>query len=183
MADGSSLADGSLWQLASAFAAHAHRHQVRRDGRTPYFSHPVRVALTVAVRFGCSDQRVLAAALLHDVLEDTTADYDDLLARFGPEVASIVAALSKDKRLVEPQREEAYDRQLRQAPWQARLIKLADVYDNLSDAADDVSRRSFIDRAGRALAIAGDDPQLQEGIKILRELVRETESGMEQSGA
>ncbi len=97
------MLDTSLWQQASAFAARAHRHQLRRDGRTPYYSHCARVAMTVALKFGCTNDRVLAAALLHDVVEDTDTDYDDLLKRFGPEVADLVAAMTKDMRLVESQ--------------------------------------------------------------------------------
>ena len=166
----------ALWQDASAFAARAHGNQNRKDRRTPYYSHPVRVALTVVLKFGCIDETAIAAALLHDVLEDTTADYDDLLARFGREVADIVAALSKDNRMVEPQRERAYDRQLTQAQWRARLIKLADVYDNLSDAADDDSRRNFIARSRRAIAIAGDEPLVQPAVQAVGELVRNVES-------
>ena len=165
------MSDTSLWQQASAFAARAHRHQMRKDGRTPYFSHCVRVAMTVALKFGCTDDTLLAAALLHDVIEDTQADYDDLLHHFGPEIAEMVAALSKDMRLVESQREPAYDAQLAEGPWQARLIKLADVYDNLTDAETDDARRKLVDRANRALRLAGGDPKLTRACEIVRELI------------
>ena len=123
-----------LWHEAAALAARAHRHQLRKDGETPYATHTARVALVVATLFGVDDEAVLAAALLHDVIEDTPLDYDDLLEGFGVEVADLCAALTKDMRLVEPERERAYDAQLAAAPWQARLIKLADVYDNATDA-------------------------------------------------
>jgi (p)ppGpp synthase/HD superfamily hydrolase len=159
-----------LWQQAAALAADAHAGQSRRQG-TPYFSHPARVALTVAVLFGCNDPDVLAAALLHDVIEDTTIDFDDLLESFGPRVAELVSCLSKDPRLVEPKREAAYDAQLAEGPWQARLIKLADVYDNLSDAVDAASRRKVIGRAQRALALAANDAQLETARAVVSELV------------
>ncbi len=144
---------------------------MRKDGQTPYFSHCVRVAMTVALKFGCTEDTVLAAALLHDVIEDTQADYDDLLHRFGSEVAEIVAALSKDMRLVESQREPAYDAQLADAPWQARLIKLADVYDNFTDAETDAARRKLADKATRALRLAEGDPELTKACEIVRELI------------
>src|SRR5262245_47291713 len=83
---------------AVAFAARAHKPQLRKDGQTPYVSHVFRVCLIVRHVFGVSDPRVLTAAVLHDTIEDTTTDYDDVAARFGEEVASWVAALSKDKR-------------------------------------------------------------------------------------
>src|SRR5687768_1806066 len=121
------------WQQAASFAARAHAGQLRKDGRTPYVAHPVRVALTVRHVFGIDDETALVAALLHDVIEDTKTDYDDLAEEFGRDAADAVAALTKDGRLPEPEREAAYDRQLSAASWQARLVKLADVYDNFCD--------------------------------------------------
>ena len=165
------MLDTALWQLASAFAARAHRHQTRRDGRTPYYSHCVRVAMTVALKFGCTDDKVLAAALLHDVIEDTLADYDDVLQHFGPEVADMVAALSKDMRLVESEREPAYDAQLAQGPWEARLVKLADVYDNLCDAETETARTKLIGKAQRALQLAEGDERLAKACQIVHELI------------
>ncbi len=167
-----------LWQKASAFAARKHRDQFRQDKLTPYFSHPVRVALVVATTFACTDEAVLAAALLHDVLEDTTGDYDDLLERFGERVAGLVSALSKDDRLVEPQREAEYDRRLSDAPWEARLIKLADVLDNLRDATTEKARRTLLDKARRAVDLAADDPRLREASRIVRQAIQSTETGL-----
>ena len=161
----------SLWQEAAAFAARAHRRQQRKDQpKTPYFSHPARVAMTVAVRFGCTDETVLASAYLHDVIEDTTTDYDELLERFDREVADIVACLSKDPRVIEPKRERRYHEQLATGPWQARLVKLADVYDNLADApTDDISRR-MLEKADRAIEIAGEGPHIAEAVALVRQL-------------
>lgn len=120
---------------AIAFAGRAHHGQLRKDGRTPYFSHVVRVCLILRHVFSIDDRLALMTAALHDTLEDTTTDYDDLLKHFGPEVAAWAAALSKDKRLPEPEREAAYVVQLAAAPWQVKVSKLADVFDNLMDSA------------------------------------------------
>lgn len=120
---------------AITFAARAHRSQVRKDRETPYAAHTFRVCLIVREVFGIVDPEVLATAVLHDAIEDTTTDYDDLLALFGERVASWVAALSKDKRLREPEREAEYAERLRQAPWQVGVCKLADVLDNWLDSA------------------------------------------------
>src|SRR5216683_2966745 len=114
---------------AVAFAARAHRAQIRKDGQTPYVSHVFRVCLIVRQLFEIADSDVLIAAVLHDTIEDTTTDYDDLAERFGATVAGWVATLSKDKRLVEERREEAYVDGLRPAPWQVKVCKLADIYD------------------------------------------------------
>ena len=160
-----------LWHRAASLAALAHLHHSRKDDKkTPYFSHPARVAMTVAVRFGCSDEHALAAAFLHDVIEDTTTDYDDLLEHFGPEIADIVACLSKDPRVVEPERERLYDEQLAAGPWQARLVKLADVYDNLVDADNDGTRRSMLGRVERAISVAGEGSRFADAIAAVRQL-------------
>src|SRR5262252_4662792 len=90
---------------AVAFAARAHRHHLRKDGETPYVSHVFRACLTLRHVFGITDVAALTAAVLHDTLEDTTTDYDDLREHFGDQVAGWVAALSKDKTLPEPERE------------------------------------------------------------------------------
>jgi guanosine-3',5'-bis(diphosphate) 3'-pyrophosphohydrolase len=171
------MTTGHPWQAAAALAARAHRDQLRRDGRTPYFSHPVRVAMTVASVFGCTDETVLTAALLHDIIEDTRVDYDDLLKNFGREVADIVSCLSKDKRMVESERETEYDRRLAAGPWQARLVKLADVYDNLADTPSADDGTAVLDRARRAIRIAGADPRLARAVESLRGAVRAAEEG------
>jgi len=118
---------------AAAFAARAHRGQLRKDGETPYASHVFRVCLVLQNVFEIHDRQMLMTALLHDTVEDTTTDFDDLAEKFGKEVAEWVAYLSKDKRLQEREREKAYMRQMSKAPWQVRACKLADMYDNLMD--------------------------------------------------
>ncbi len=164
------MTDTQLWHRAASLAARAHCHQVRKDKKkTPYFSHPARVAITVAVRFGCTDEKVLASAYLHDVIEDTTVDYDNLLKDFGREVADIVACLSKDPRVVESEREQLYHEQLAAGPWQARLVKLADVYDNLADAPEEGIRRSMLAKLDRAVEIAGEGPHIADAIAMVRQ--------------
>lgn len=127
---------GDFHQVLSAvaLAARAHQGQIRKDGKTPYVSHVFRVCLIIAQRFGISDPQVLQAALLHDTIEDTTTDFDDLAEHFSPTVAQWAAWLTKDKRLPDDARERAYRKMLRQAPWQVQVAKLADVYDNLLDS-------------------------------------------------
>src|SRR5437764_12419113 len=111
---------------AASFAARAHHGQLRKDKVTPYASHAFRVCLVVRDLFGFDDPRMLMTALLHDTIEDTTTDFDDLAERYGAEVAAWVAILTKDKRLQEDERERAYLEQLKKAPWQVQVCKLAD---------------------------------------------------------
>jgi (p)ppGpp synthase/HD superfamily hydrolase len=148
-----------LWQRAASFAAWKHRHQIRKDGRTPYIAHPFRVALTVREVFGCEDPVALAAALLHDTIEDTLTDYDELAEVFGEEIASIVASLTKNMALPDAQREADYDSRLAAADWRARLIKLADVYDNYCDLPERTSEKlaDMAVKCRRATAIAASE--------------------------
>jgi len=119
---------------AAAFAARVHRHQLRKDKETPYVSHVFRVCLTARQVFGIDDPLVLQTALLHDAIEDTNTDYDDIEEHFGSTVASWVALLSKDKRREDEKRESDYIAGLVKAPWQVQICKLADIHDNLSDS-------------------------------------------------
>jgi guanosine-3',5'-bis(diphosphate) 3'-pyrophosphohydrolase len=127
--------------------------------------------MTVRQLFEVDDEVALAAALLHDVIEDTTGEYDDLREAFGEQVADVVAALTKDMRLPEREREAAYDSQLAAAPWQARLIKLADVYDNVSDCLNEKMRGKAIDKAKRAVSLAGADPRLRVAVDRVNALI------------
>jgi guanosine-3',5'-bis(diphosphate) 3'-pyrophosphohydrolase len=122
------------WLDAIALAARAHHGQLRKDQRTPYVSHVFRVAMIVRDIFACDDPDTLTAAVLHDTIEDTTTDYDDIEEAFGVEVARWVAALTKNKSLPHDERERTYSQVLQEAPWQVQLCKLADIFDNLIDS-------------------------------------------------
>lgn len=126
---------------AVSFAARAHRHQLRKDERTPYVGHPFRVALVLQQVFDCDDAEVLAAAVLHDTIEDTTTDYDDIAEQFGAQVANWVRALTKDKRLPEPERVERYIADLIAAGPAVHLLKIADIYDKIADSQSLASKQ------------------------------------------
>jgi len=92
---------------AVSFAARAHRGQTRKDKETPYVAHVVRVSMIVRHVFGLDDPRILTTAFLHDTIEDTTTDFDDIAERYGEEIARWVALLTKNSKLPESQREKA----------------------------------------------------------------------------
>jgi guanosine-3',5'-bis(diphosphate) 3'-pyrophosphohydrolase len=126
--------DGNeLLMQAIPFAARAHMDQTRKDGVTPYIAHPVRVMTLLVTEFGVKEPQVLAAAVLHDTMEDTRTDRDALIEHFGERVAEYVSCLTKDKRLREDEREQVYLETLVNAPFEVKLCKLADVLDNLRD--------------------------------------------------
>jgi guanosine-3',5'-bis(diphosphate) 3'-pyrophosphohydrolase len=175
--------DYRLLLEATAFAARAHRGQLRKDGQTPYASHPFRVCLVVREVFGFDDLRMLAAALLHDTIEDTTTDFDDLEEAFGPEIAVWVACLSKDKRLPDPAREREYLERLRAAPWQVQVCKLADVFDNVTDSSGlpEGRRAHSHRRAAQYLEALAKSPasEVQRPLQMVRDLLRQVQDRRE----
>ncbi len=84
--------DEDLLRHAYVFAANRHQGQIRRSGE-PYFTHPLTVAWILADME--LDEQTVAAGLLHDLLEDTDTTAEQLELEFGPEVARMVAALTK----------------------------------------------------------------------------------------
>jgi GTP pyrophosphokinase len=90
--------DINLLKKAYVFSAHAHKGQVRRSGE-PYLSHPLEVAGMLADMK--MDRTALAAALLHDVLEDTEVTTQQLRESFGKEIANLVEGVTKISRVQE----------------------------------------------------------------------------------
>src|ERR1700704_5039510 len=90
---------------AAYYAARQHIAQ-RRKGETaePYINHLTEVAALLAEATGGEDVVLLAGGLLHDTLEDTDTTYEDLVQRFGPEVAQLVAEVTDDKSLRKEER-------------------------------------------------------------------------------
>lgn len=85
--------DKKLIRLAFDTAVEAHKDQRRKSGEA-YIFHPIAVAKIVASEIGL-DATSIAAALLHDVIEDTIFTYDDMEQKFGTTVAKIVEGLTK----------------------------------------------------------------------------------------
>lgn len=124
----------NIYMKAADFAAHAHREQVRRYTGRPYVEHCRAVADLVSTK--TQDLDVLAAAVLHDVLEDTATGFSLLEREFGTRVAGLVAELTdKYTTALYPSmsralRKEAERDRLSKTSAEARLIKWADLTDN-----------------------------------------------------
>lgn len=140
-----------LLARAISFSAARHHGQMRKCGATPYFAHPVRVMTILAQELEIQDPEILATAVLHDTLEDTDTDRDDLAAAFGERVAHWVALLTKDKRLPAEEREATYRATLANAPSEVHLCKLADALDNLRDSHSLAGQRPKTIRKTEAL--------------------------------
>jgi GTP pyrophosphokinase len=77
------------------FAYDAHKNQARKGGnKEPYITHPVEVALIVANEMGLG-VNAIEAALLHDVVEDTDYELEDIESRFGKKCAAVIDGLTK----------------------------------------------------------------------------------------
>ena len=117
------------------FAAWAHSEQRRKGGtREPYVNHLTEVARLVAQATKGADDKLIIAALLHDVLEDQAArvNYQMIKEKFGKRIARIVREVTDDKALPKPERKRL---QVEHAPHlsrRARILKIADKTANLN---------------------------------------------------
>jgi len=117
---------------AKKLAKKKHAHQTRKDGKTPYFNHLKKVVRNLE-DFGITDKEILCAGWLHDTIEDTDIDYDEIYEKFGKKTADYVAWVTKDTRLIKAKQEKQYISQLRKSPWQAKVVKLGDILANFED--------------------------------------------------
>lgn len=121
-----------LVERAEDFARHRHEGQTRKFTNVPYISHPEAVA-GLAAEY-TRDERVLAAAWLHDTMEDCGATYEELAAEFGPYVATLVFLLTNDEEEKKRVRKVRYmTRKLCALPPDALLIKLCDMLHNMTE--------------------------------------------------
>ena len=104
---------------------------MRKDGTTSYSKHLEDVVNRLK-SLGVIDSELLCAGWLHDTIEDTDTSFDDLYDQFGSRVAVLVSTLSKDMSLPRKKREQEYIKQLKEASFDAKLIKLCDISANLS---------------------------------------------------
>ncbi|WP_245679610.1 HD domain-containing protein [Actinomadura hibisca] len=120
----------------AAEAARRWHGDQRRPTGAPYMEHLVEAVEVLVRGAGVTDPHVLAAALLHDAVEDTGATVPDVEAAFGPDVAELVDWVTKPPatgagRQAKRAAKSAYLRRLGDAPDRAVLVKLADRASNV----------------------------------------------------
>ena len=119
----------SLVRRALAFSRERHKGQIRKGGGLPFITHPIQVAKLLE-KAGMSDH-VIAAGLLHDVLEDTKTTPGELRGHFGSWVARLVQDVTEvDKRLPWEERKAAYVDHLKTVSLEALAISCADKLHN-----------------------------------------------------
>jgi guanosine-3',5'-bis(diphosphate) 3'-pyrophosphohydrolase len=122
-------------RTAMRFAERAHRGQQRKGGDEPYILHPVTVATLLAASGAGED--LICAAYLHDVVEDSGVELDEIASTFGEEVADMVAAVTEDKLRSWQDRKAATIEHLGTASQQVLALKGADVCTNIADVVLD----------------------------------------------
>ena len=131
----------SVFHDAIQFAMNAHDGQVRKGTSLPYIVHPIEVATIVG--WYTTDEEVLAAAVLHDTMEDAGVSKDELAKRFGDRVANLVSDQSENKRRDVPAsdswkiRKRETIKEMSKACRDSKLICLGDKLSNLRQMAKD----------------------------------------------
>ncbi len=132
-----------LYEKAVIFAATAHQGAHRKGSRIPYLSHPIEAAAIVSEL--TDDEELIAAAVLHDVVEDTSVTLEELEQYFGLRIATYVGYETEEKRRDLPAEETWLVRKqeiltfLREkADRNARILALADKLSNLRALERDV---------------------------------------------
>ena len=133
--------DTTLLDRAILFAVRAHAGTERRGKGFPYIVHPMEAMEIVATM--TADQELLAAAALHDTVEDTDVTVEQLRAEFGDRIADLVAAESdafvegvSDEDSWHARKQAAIDR-LARAPHDAKMVALGDKLSNMRAIARD----------------------------------------------
>jgi GTP diphosphokinase / guanosine-3',5'-bis(diphosphate) 3'-diphosphatase len=121
---------------ALKFAADKHRKQLRRDKTTPYINHPLAVADILADVGKIQDPDILAAAALHDTIEDTDTTEEELRTVFGARILSLVLECTDDKSLSKAERKRLQVVHAKEKTPGAKQIKIADKISNLNDLVE-----------------------------------------------
>lgn len=127
----------SLFDKAVKFATEAHRGTERRGKGYPYIIHPMEAAAIVATM--TNDQEMLAAAVLHDTVEDTDVTIEQIRELFGDRVAELVQheTAPLDDSLTWREKKTAQLKQLAEAPRDSKIVALGDKFSNMSGIALD----------------------------------------------
>lgn len=118
-------------QQAKDFATKAHLGQHRKNTHAPYITHSIRVAERLE-QAGLADELV-CAAYLHDVVEDTPYEIEDIENKFGKKVAYLVAAHTEDKSKSWLERKQHTIDTVKSAEKEIKYLIVADKLDNLLD--------------------------------------------------
>lgn len=120
---------------AAEFAAKAHEGTFRKGTKIPYIVHPMEVAQIVAMM--TKESELIAAAYLHDVLEDTSVTAEEIEQEFGSRVLFYVQQETENKSLTWKERKAATIRHMAEADREVKILTLADKLSNMRASARD----------------------------------------------
>ena len=132
---------GFLSDKAITFATKVHSGQLRKGTNIPYILHPLEAASIVGTM--TTDDEIIAGAVLHDVVEDTDTNVEEIRKLFGERVAELVASESEDKR----------EHLSAQSTWK---IRKQETLDHLKTASIDVKMITLGDKLSNIRAIYRD---------------------------
>ncbi|MBT4761147.1 MAG: bifunctional (p)ppGpp synthetase/guanosine-3',5'-bis(diphosphate) 3'-pyrophosphohydrolase [Bdellovibrionaceae bacterium] len=178
-----SLEGKALMKKAIIFAKKMHEGQVRKFDKMPYVTHPVRVAKKMKTI--TNDAELIAASYLHDIIEDTSANFKQLKYLFGLRIANIVNDLSSDKTQSKKIGKAKYlGQKLLKIPLSSLLVKLADRWDNTSDfaRADPEFIANYRAETNYILSVVGRRKDLEEThISLIRDIYTAMHNGEQAS--
>ena len=176
---------------AIRFAARVHKGDRRKGSQLPYIIHPIEVMMLTAQM--TNDAEVIAAAALHDTVEDTPCTLEDIETRFGARIAGIVSDESENKREGIPKtdtwkvrKQESLEHEAN-ASREAKLVMLADKISNMRSTLHDYREKGeeiwlkfnmkdpkeqewYYRGVGNVLAELSDLPEYKEYISIVNEV-------------
>ncbi|MBU1046198.1 HD domain-containing protein [Patescibacteria group bacterium] len=121
----------NIIEKAGRIAIIKHKDQKRKNDGFPYIIHPFMVANKLA-QHGFGD-KVIAAGLVHDVLEDSDTSRSELVKDLGEDVVSIIDAISEDMDLEWEIRKEQYAKDLKEASVETKAVSVADKIHNMGN--------------------------------------------------
>ena len=170
--------DRPLTRRALDFATHRHAGQRREGDGAPYVTHPVEVA-SLLHDAGYPDH-VVAAGVLHDVLEDTEAERAEIDAAFGPEVAGLVSALTEDESIEDArERKAALRLQVARAGDEAAVVFAADKVSKAREMRLRAGRRSLTDADSAKVEHYVESLDMLEGLIPAHPLVEQLRAEVE----
>lgn len=136
---------------AFSFAFRAHQDSVRKGSKIPYITHPLDVA-SILLRYNVSEN-LIAAALLHDVVEDEGVSYEELEASFGEKIKNLVKAVSEPLDLIhsDPDKTKSWRKRkehtlnsLKNANYETKILSCADKLANIIDMIHDFEEQGDV---------------------------------------
>ena len=182
--------DITLISRAWNFSAARHAMQKRKgEAQEPYINHLAEVAELVAIATEGQDANLVAAAVLHDTIEDTATLSEELVSVFNADIANLVAEVTDDKKLNKAERKNLQVEHAATKSKRAKILKLADKTSNLRSLVKSPPtdwslqrRQEYLDwslKVAKGLRGANSwlETQFDEAVEHLTKLLRNSEEG------